>query len=194
MPRRRTAALLGLLLAALLLAGCSGDDETEAVAPRTELPSTPAEALWNPCSALDRAEVNELFDVDFSQQTGTPAAPVCTFTPTREGRVVIDVNYNLFQGTLRDIVRQLGTPNAEGATLTAPRLRHADGARIISTIDEDDTLAVTGFVRNGRLIQVVNAIDPAPYDKPAIVRGVRALMNRLAERAHESGLSGPKSR
>lgn len=190
MRSRALAALLTAGVLALGTAGCSGSDAAkEALGPKPDLPTAPTEPLWNPCSALDLDEVNELFSATFSQQTGSASEPTCTFTPSADGAVAIDINYSLYAGTLRDIVAELGDPESVGATLTAPRLPDANGARIISNVT-DDTLAVTGFVRNGRLVQFVNALDPAPYDKAGTVRGVRELMVRLAKHADESGLSG----
>lgn len=183
--RRTALALAALVPLAALLAGCGEDD----LALRTPLPSAPAEALWNPCTALDLATVGTLFDQRYRVDTGTDSEPRCTFTPGADGGTAVDVNYQLYDGTLKDVVAQLPPPG-EDATLTAPRLPGANGVRILSSIDQG-TLAVTGFVRNGRLVQVVNALDPAPFDRARTITGVRELLTSLAGAADESGLSGP---
>ena len=48
---------------------------------------------------------------------------------------------------------------------------------------------MTGFVRNGRLVQVVNALDPKPYRRDGIRTAVEALLGDLAAHASESGIS-----
>lgn len=183
LPARALAPALGL---ALVLTGCGGDDEPD-LPPRAPIPSELAEPLWNPCDALDPAEVSTLFTATFDQQTGTSDEPRCTFTPTEEGETVLDINYQLYGGTLQDIVDQLGDPGDTSA-LTTPRIPGSSGARLIVDTD-DEALAVTGLVRNGRLIQVVNALDLTPYDKEATVAGVRRLLTELASHAEESGLN-----
>ncbi|MEN8673800.1 hypothetical protein [Nocardioides sp.] len=184
-PRLLVALALVPVLAATLT-GCGGGDDPE-LPPRTPIPSELAEPLWNPCDALDPAEVSTLFTATFDQQTGTSAEPRCTFTPTEEGETVLDINYQLYGGTLQDIVDQLGDPG-DTSELTAPRIPGSSGARLIIDTDED-ALAVTGLVRNGRLVQVVNALDLAPYDRDATVAGVRRLLTELASHAEESGLN-----
>lgn len=171
---------------ALVVAGCSGGDEP-ALPPRTPIPTELAEPKYNPCDALDPTEVADLFGAAFDQQTGTDQEPRCTFTPTVEGETVLDINYELYGGTLEDIVTQLGDPG-DTSELRQPRVPGASGARIV--IDSaSDALAVTGLVRNGRLVQVVNALDLTPYDKEATVSAVRQLMTTLAAQAQETGLN-----
>ena len=184
--QRVAGPAVALLAVGALTAGCSGDDEP-ALPPRTPIPSELAEPLWNPCDALDPAEVATLFDATFDQQTGTAEAPRCTFTPSDEGETVIDINYQLYGGTLQDVVTQLGRPG-DTSELRQPKVPGASGARIV--IDSaDDALAVTGLVRNGRLVQVVNALDLTPYDKEPTVAAVRRLLVELAAHAEESGLN-----
>lgn len=184
---RMRSALIGTVLALGLVAtGCSGGDEPTLPA-RTPIPTELAEPLWNPCDALDPAAVADLFAATFDQQTGNAQEPRCTFTPSVDGEVVLDINYQLYGGTLEDIVTQLGDPG-DTSELLSPRVPGASGARII--VDSDaEALAITGLVRNGRLVQVVNALDVAPYDKTATVSGVRELMVELAARAEDSGLN-----
>ena len=176
----RSAILSATLGLALITTGCSGGDEPT-LPPRTPIPTELAEPLWNPCDTLDPDKVAALFDATFDQQ------PRCTFTPTVEGQTVLDINYQLYGGVLEDVVTQLGDPG-DSSELRKLRVPGASGARLI--IDSDaDALAITGLVRNGRLVQVVNALDVAPYDKEALVIGVRELMTELAAHAEESGLN-----
>lgn len=186
MPRKRLASFAVVAALSLVASGCSGDD-APALPPRTPIPTELAEPLWNPCDALDATAVAALFDASFDQQTGSDQDPRCIFTPTVEGEVVLDINYQLYGGTLEDIVTQLGDPG-DSSEIRAPRVPGASGARII--IDSDtEALAITGLVRNGRLVQVVNALDLAPYDKDATLAGVGELLAELAARAEESGLN-----
>lgn len=181
--------LVGVLVAGALagvLTAFGGDDEP-ALPPRTPLPTEQAEPLWNPCDALEPSRVAELFDATFDRQTGTPTEPRCVFTPTVEGDAVIEVNYQLFGGTLEDVVTQLGDPVGTSEILQ-PRVPGSSGARII--VDADlDALAATGLVRNGRLVQVVNVLDLTPYDRDTAVAAVEQLLADLASRAEESGLN-----
>ena len=117
MREARTKIVAAGIVAAVVLGGSAtglavvlaGDDEP-AVPPRTPIPSELAEPLWNPCDTLDPTEVADLFGATFDQQTGTDQAPRCTFTPTVEGETVLDINYQLYGGTLEDVVTQLGDP------------------------------------------------------------------------------------
>ena len=191
MSRRAVVAvvLVGVLVAGALAAALTafrGQDEPQ-LPPRTPLPTERAEPLWNPCDALEPTRVAELFGTTFDRLTGTPQEPRCAFTPAAEGEPVVEVNYQLYGGTLEDIVTQLGDPVGTSEILQ-PTVPGASGARIIVDSD-DDALAVTGLVRNGRLVQVVNTLDLTPYDRDTTVDAVRELMADLASRAEESGLN-----
>lgn len=178
-------ALAGLLAVtmSLLAAGCSDDEPT----PRTALP-TEAPARWNPCDGLDPAAVAESFGTTFSVVTGTDEEPRCSFSPREEGAPALDVNYQLYPGTMAELIDTFGTL-AEGARtrVTGPDLASADDARIIVDVS-DGTLAVTGLVQNGALVQVVNALDPSPFDRGLMTRGVRTVLAELAVHAGDSGL------
>jgi hypothetical protein len=185
-PRRLARLAPALALAGALAGGCSGDDEPD-LPPRTPLPTEDAEPLWNPCDALEPTRVADLFGTTFDRQTGTDLEPRCAFTPAEEGEPVVEVNYQLYGGTLEDVVTQLGDPVGTSEILQ-PQVPGASGARII--VDSDpDALAVTGLVRNGRLVQVVNTLDLTPYDRDTTVEAVRELMADLAARAEDSGLN-----
>jgi hypothetical protein len=176
-------SLVGLALG-LVVAGCSDEE----VAPRPELPTTPV-PLWNPCDGLAPPDVSRLFATTFTTATGTPEEPRCTFTPEDDGDPALDVNYQQYAGSMDDLFHSFGqvTDGAE-TQVSDPTVTGADEARVVVDV-VDDTLAVTGFVQNGELFQVVNAIDPAPYDRSRMAAGVRALLADLASHAAESGLS-----
>jgi len=169
------------------LSGCSGDKP--AATPGEAPTFTDAPALWNPCHGLDVDDVAAAFGTRFTVSQGTDTEPQCAFSPPREGAPAVEVNYQLFEGTLDDIVDQL--PDAgEKSWNTSPTIARADEARILVSVD-DDTLAVTGFVRTGRLVQLVNAVDPAPFQRTRLVRAVRSLLASLAAYATQKDAGAP---
>ena len=175
---------LPVLLVAVLAAGCSSSPSSDGEpAEPPGHPTTPP-ALWNPCDGLRPQQVAKLFRTTFTVDAGSPSSPACRFTPTADGDAALDVNYQIFVGDLEELFATFGTAKAsiEVATVEVPA---ADDARLVVDAVED-TLLVTGFVQNGRLVQVVNALDPAPYPRERVVAGVRALLTDLAAHADES--------
>lgn len=192
MRRSLVPAVVPAVVAACLLGltACSDDEPDEPTASRTPLP-TDAPDLWNPCDGLDASAVSQAFGTTFDTRTGTPEAPLCSFTPQAEGDPALDVNYQLYPGTLDDLMESFGVLT-EGATtkVTTPKVPQADDVRMIVDVTDDDTLAVTAFVQNGDLVQVVNALDPAPFKRDRVVRGVRSVITALATHAAASDLAG----
>ena len=184
---RPLVVLVSAALTAVLAAGCSssssGSDGEPATPPGH--PST-APALWNPCDGLEPPQVARLFRTTFTVDAGTPSEPACRFTPAADGDVGLDVNYQIFAGSLEELFATFGTAQAS-TEVTTVRVRGADDARlVVDTVDE--TLLVTGFVQNGRLVQVVNALDPDPAPRARVVAGVRALLTDLSAHADESAV------
>lgn len=176
---RRAAALL--VVPALALAAC-GDDGTTGTKPEqpTETP-----ALWNPCDALDAAFIKKHFGATATEDDGTPERPDCRFAPEESsGEPVVQANYQQYGGTLDELWTKMGQP--EEADVREPRIAGADAARIVVSV-EDEQLYVTGFVQNGFLYQLVNVVDPAPFDKERDVRGVTATLAALSKHAVASG-------
>lgn len=178
----RRALLAAVVPAALLLAGC-GDD----VAPKPDLPDeTPA--LWNPCDVLDPAFIERQIGTVAKENDGKPTEPVCRFAPDeRSGQPVVTANYLLFAGGLDDAWDTMGQP--EDADVTQPEIPEADAARVVVSVVKRQ-LYVTGFVQNGDLIQNVDVVAPAPYDRQRVVRGVEQVLTRLSTHAEESGVEG----
>ncbi len=170
--------LAPLLAVATLAAGCGGDD----VGAKPDLPSeTPA--LWNPCDALDVAFVKAQLGVVTTKHAGTPTAPECRFAPAKDsGGPALTANYQLFSGTLEEFWKRMGQP--EDADVREPRVPGADAARIVVSAEKDQ-LYVTGFVQNGALFEVVNLVDPRPYDAARAVRAMTATLARLSAHAQE---------
>ena len=184
---RRVGAVAGVLVAlTTALAGC-GDDAGGGEKPDFSASETPA--LWNPCDGLDPEAVSTSFGVRFTVRTGTDAEPQCSFAPTAEGDPAVDVSYQLYAGTLEDLLGTFGDLQEEGRTeVASPQVPAADDARVVSDVTDDGTLAVTGFVRNGRLVQVVNALQPPPADRREVEAAVTTMLAGLAAHAAEAGI------
>ncbi len=180
--RQRVAAACGVVLL-LGLAGCGGDDKA---APEPDQPSeTPA--LWNPCDAIDPAFVEAAFGSVAKEVNGTPTEPDCRFTPDEaSGDPVVVASYLQFAGGLDAAWETMGQP--EDAKVTEPVIEGADAARIVTDVVERQ-LYVTGFVQNGVLIQNVNVVDPAPYDREAVLAGVRRTLAAFSRHAVEAGIT-----
>lgn len=175
---RRWAALL--VVPALALAACGEDD----VGAKPEQP-TETPALWNPCDALDAAFIEKQFGSTATEDDGTPTSPDCRFAPAESsGDPVVQANYQQYGGTLDELWKQMGQP--EDADVREPEIEGADAARIVVSVVKKQ-LYVTGFVQNGFLYQVVNVVDPAPFDKERDVRGVTATLAALSKHATTSG-------
>lgn len=175
-PRRTTAALLALLAPALLLAGCGGDEVGAKPVQPSETP-----ALWNPCDALDARFIKAQFGSDTTEHDGASTAPECRFAPAKgTGQAAITANYQLFSGNLDDFWQQMGAP--KDADVRNPKVPGADAARIVVAADKRQ-LYITGFVQNGQLFELVNVVDPAPYDQKRLVRGTVTLLGRLSAHA-----------
>ncbi len=189
----RRALLAAVLLVTTAVSACSADDApADPTGPATDADSAaaaPQEAGWNPCSGLDVETVSTLFAATYSTRLGTPDAPTCTFAPQTDGDPVVDVNYQTYPGSLGELLDTFGAQEVPGRTqVTAPRVPGADDTRLI--VDSGtDTLAITGFVRNGLLVQILNLLDPRPYDRDQLLRASRRLMADLAANAETSGLT-----
>jgi hypothetical protein len=184
---RQRALLPAAALLSVLAVGCSSSSSSSDGKPATPPghPST-APAVWNPCDGLAPRRVARLFRTEFTVDAGTSSQPACRFTPTADGDAAIDVNYQIFAGTLVELFKTFGAsqPTTE---VTTVKVSEADDARVVVDV-VDDTLLVTGFVQNGRLVQVVNAVDPAPYPRAAVVDAVIAVLGDLARHADESAV------
>lgn len=175
-------ALVTVLAATVLSTAACGGDETA-----RPTPPSPTEALWNPCDGLRTSDVEKQFDTTLDLNTGTPTAPLCRFTPVDEGDPVVDANYLLFPEGLEAAIETFPETSAD-ARITVVDVPRADDARLVVS-HSHGTVLVTGFVENGDLIQVVNAVDPPPRGRTSLVAGVRALMSDLAAHADASGLT-----
>ena len=97
---------------------------------------------------------------------------------------MVQANYQQYGGTLDELWKQMGQP--EDADVREPEIEGADAARIVVSVVEKQ-LYITGFVQTGFLYQVVNVVDPTPYDKERDVRGTTATLAALAQHAVKAG-------
>lgn len=184
MPRRILAT--ALTLPGLLLAGCGDDGIGAKPEPPTETP-----ALWNPCDALTTAFIAKELGATTTKHAGSATAPECRFAPAEDsGEPALTANYQLFAGTLEEFFDQMGQD--DGADVRDPQVPGADDARVVVSAQEDQ-LYVTGFVQNGALFEVVNVVDPAPYDEKRIVRGTVATLAALSAHADQNEAGTPAS-
>lgn len=178
-----TAGLFGrvalIVPAVVLLVGsCSGDGEPESLPP----PSA-TEAAWNPCDGLLASQVAATFDVEMTMETGTPAEPVCRFTPAGAGDPAVDANYMLFPDGLDAAFESMSGLDPDDVRRVT--VEGADDSRIVVDFTESELL-VSGFVQNGDLIQTVDVVDPQPYDQTRNVRAVRLILGELSAHAVEA--------
>lgn len=185
-PAFRAAAAAPLTVGLLGLAACGGEDKV----PDPGLPSeTPA--LWNPCDALDTAFVRRTFGSRTTENSGTATQPDCRFAPEKKsGQAVVTVNYQLFDGDLDELWQSMGQDDR--TDVRDPRIAGADGARIVTDV-VDGQLYATGFVQTGTLFQVVNVVDPAPFERDGVVAGVSSTLTVLADHANEAGIGASPS-
>ncbi|HJQ04106.1 MAG TPA: hypothetical protein VJ872_01570 [Nocardioides sp.] len=173
---RKTLALLPL---AALLAACGGGSAKPAF-------SSDAPALWNPCDAIDPALVHRSFGVQTKESDGTPSQPDCRFTPVdqKSDSFALTATYQLTPIDLETYWKAMHISTK--ANVQRPKIALADDARLVVHYTTK-LLTITGFVQNGDLFQVVNIVDPAPYDVPADTAGVEAVLTSLSKHADETG-------
>lgn len=184
---RRWAAAAAVVPLGLALAACGGGS-TDA---HPAMPSQ-TQPLWNPCDALSPAMIQQELGPRTKEMDGTPTTPDCRFVPLHKnaGDPVVSANYQLTAGNLDQYWKAMG--QEKSADVTKPKIALADDARVV-TSEHGHQLAVTGFVQNGDLYQVINIVDPAPYDKARTEKGIAALLTALSKHADETGAGASAS-
>ena len=203
--------LTGGLLLGPALGGCSGPAEPEpldvvdhgdarpstpASTPATDPEPSPSPVVppdFNPCDGIGSASVARALGSRLIKDVGDPDNLRCGLLPATEAGAVITVTYQPYDGTLDQLVADLGE---DPDTVAQPDLGVDDAdARLIYALDEPDEPAepdgpdqgtsvfLTGFVQVGGLVEVVNAADPAPYDYPRLLRATTTVMRQLAAAA-----------
>lgn len=174
----RAAAATVVVLASLVVAGCSSDGSSgsDGEAPTGD---EVASVGWSPCDDLTAARVSEVVGEPVVEQNGTAAEPRCAFTPKNEGGAAYDVNYLLFTGGLDAALDAMG---AAGTQLRSVDVPGANAARV-AVRERKSGLLVTGFVETDGLVQSVNVAQLAPYDKDAVLASTTALLAELVTNA-----------
>lgn len=175
--------LTAVLAAGLVLVGCSSNGSSDDSPPA----ATPSAAvdLWNPCDGLTAARVGKALGTAVRMRTGTPDAPRCAFVPVTKGAAATTVTYTSFAGGLEAAWATMG--HIEGS-VSQPKVAGSDDARLVVNTRRK-AVAVTGFVQNGALIQVVNVVDPRPYDREVAVAAGTLIMRDLSAHADDAGVA-----
>jgi len=179
---RTWLAAAAVLPLGLALAACGGGGGDAAARPTFP---TDSPALWNPCDALDPALVLKALGARVKEEDGTPTAPDCRFVPVDKlaGAPALTANYQLTPLDLDTYWKHMGLKKAD---VREPKIPLADGAKVVVNANNDQ-LYVSGFVQNGDLFQVINLVDPAPYDEAREVAGIETLLTALSKHADETG-------
>lgn len=174
---RKTA--LALLPLAAVLAACGSGSAKPTF-------SSDAPALWNPCDAIDSALVHRSFGVQTKENDGTPSQPDCRFTPVdpKADSFALTATYQLTPIDLQTYWKAMHF--SKKANVQRPKIALADDARMVVHYTTK-LLTITGFVQNGDLFQVVNVVDPAPYDVRRDTTGVEAVLTSLSQHADQTG-------
>lgn len=178
---RAHVAGLALLLP---LAACSASDPQPAAAP-SATPSSPA-PVWNPCADLAAAPVGRALGADVTRETGTVDTPRCAFLPVAKGGPTLNVTYVWYAGSFEKAWAGMGKIDG---TVTDVDIAGADNARLVVNARRK-AVVVTGFVKTGNLIETVNAIWLAPYDRAALVDATTGVLATLSRHAPD-GPVGP---
>ncbi|MCW2792010.1 MAG: hypothetical protein JWO76_1108 [Nocardioides sp.] len=181
---RAYVAALALLLP---LAACSSDPAAEpdaAPTPATPTAAAPtaAEPVWNPCEDLAAGPVGRALGADLTEETGTDDTPRCAFLPVEKGGPTLNVTYVWYAGGFEKAWAGMG--QIEGR-VTDVDIAGAANARLVVNARRGVVL-VTGFVKTGDLIETVNAIQLAPYDRAAVVDATTEVMVTLSRHAPAS--------
>jgi hypothetical protein len=173
----RAVATLAAAALALVVTGCSSEE------PRaSDAESAAANVAWSPCDDLTAATVRDLVGEPVTERTGSVTAPRCTFVPKRTGGAAYDISYLWFAGGLDEALDAMG---AAGTQLEPVDVAGADAARLVVRTQRSGVL-VTGFVQTDGLVQSVNAVELAPYDRAQLVAGTKSLLAELAAEAPDS--------
>lgn len=180
----RPVGLAAIALTGGLLAGCATDEAALSPDPAAEAsggqtPDGHGGAVFNPCDDLTAAFVGRQLGGPVTRDVGTEADPRCAFVPTRTGAPALEVNYLVYTGPLDEIFATMGPVAGSSRVLDVPTAR--DARLVVNATAEG--LALTGFVQTGAVVEVVNTVALAPYDRKTVVAGTRAVLDRLSRRA-----------
>ena len=139
-------------------------------------------STWNPCADLSAARVGAALGARVTEDTGSADQPRCAFLPAAKDGPTLNVTYLWFDGGFDQAFTAMGRL---AGRVTSPEVPGADAARLVVNANRRATL-VTGFVKTGRLVETVNAVQLAPSDPRAVVRATRQVMATLVAHAPAS--------
>lgn len=189
---RRSRAYAATLALLLTLTACASQDSPAPSAAPSAAASAAASAagkpsatdsssapFFNPCRDLSARVVGRALGAEVTKTTGTPDTPRCAFLPVEEDGPTLNVTYLEFGGDFEDAWDSMGTLAGEVSDV---HIAAADAARIVVNTRKKAVL-VTGFVQVKGLIESINAVQLAPYDRAAVVGATRGVMRTLARHA-----------
>jgi hypothetical protein len=121
--------------------------------------------------------------------TGTVDQPRCAFLPAAKDGPTLNVTYLWFDGGFEQAFASMGRLPGR---VSRPAVPGADAARLVVNTNRQATL-VTGFVKTGRLVETVNAVQLTPSDPQAVVRATRRVMATLVGHAPASEAAAAKA-
>ena len=187
----RSAGAVGLLALLLPLAACGAGDSAGSAGSAGSASgatsgsgtgSTSAAPAWNPCGDLSARQVGAALGARVTVDTGSTDAPRCAFLPAAKNGPTLNVTYLWFDGGFEQAFASMGRLDGR---VSRPAVPGADAARLVVNTNRQATL-VTGFVRTGRLVETVNAVQLTPSDPRAVVRATRRVMATLVAHAPAS--------
>jgi hypothetical protein len=178
---------VGALALLLLLAGCGSGDPDPESGPAADAVATPAGAdpattPWNPCADLGAGSIGTALAARVTEETGSADAPRCAFLPVEKGGPTLNVTYLWYDGGFDEAWASMGRIDG---TVTDLDLAGADDARLVVNATRRAVL-VTGFVKVGTLIETVNAVQLAPYDRGAVTGATTRVLRTLVRHAPAS--------
>jgi hypothetical protein len=192
---RRYAGALGLLALLVPLAACGADASGSSGSSGSSASSgsgssgsgssgstAASGAAWNPCGDLSARRVGAALGARVTVDTGSADQPRCAFLPAATNGPTLNVTYLWFDGRFEQAFTSMG--RLEGR-VTRPAVPGADATRLVVNTNRQATL-VTGFVKTGRLVETVNAVQLTPSDPRAVVRATRRVMTTLVAHAPAS--------
>lgn len=184
MRSARAAYAVGLV-SVLILTGCSGSQEPPETTVQPGSPSSgeatddPTAPVFNPCDDLSAELVGTALGIDVTEETGDADNPRCAFLPVVQDGPTLNVNYLWFEGSFDEAWATMGDLPGDVIDLT---IDTADNARLVVN-ETPEAVVITGFVQTGDLIESVNAIQLAPYDRDTMVRAAAKVLATLSARA-----------
>lgn len=188
MRRRALRPVVGLTLVGVVgVAGCGSEQEQPAgsVGGGSGGESASAHAAgdaWNPCDRLETDPISEALGTEVRVDDGGDETYRCSLLPAEEGDAAFSVTYQWGSGELAETFEGM---DLAPERVRSPEIADADEARMVVDAGPD-AVAVTGFVQNGDLTQVVNALDLPPYERGPVVAATRVVLTQLSAAAPES--------